>query len=229
MMALWIEASLSWRKIHGRDNRWKVLSFSRNFGHQTAVSAGIHYNSENCVVVIDADLQDPPELIPDLVAKWQEGYQVVYAVRKKRKEGIVKNSAMQHSTDFWPAARTFQFPWIPGFLSDGPGGCGEDKIYAGVEPLYQGTACLGWFSSDRGGDERDARAAGKPSYTWRKLIHLAFDGIFPFDHAFTDDDGVRACNISFSFLLRCIILFNGFLPIFSCSTISSWSPDLPPP
>ena len=73
------------------DKKVKVISFSRNFGHQNAVTAGVFGASGDAIVIIDADLQDPPELIPDMIAKWQEGYDVVYAKRKQRKgESIFK-------------------------------------------------------------------------------------------------------------------------------------------
>ena len=68
-----------------KDARVKVISFSKNFGHQSAVTAGLHFAKGDAVVIIDADLQDPPELIPDMIALWQDGNDVVYAKRKKRK------------------------------------------------------------------------------------------------------------------------------------------------
>ncbi len=68
----------------GRDARIRVLRFSRNFGHQAAVTAGIEHARGRAVIVIDADLQDPPEVIPELLAKWREGYEVVSAVRSER-------------------------------------------------------------------------------------------------------------------------------------------------
>lgn len=67
-----------------KDSQAKIVNFARNFGHQTAVTAGIDYASGDAIVIIDADLQDPPEVIPDLIAKWREGYEIVYAKRKKR-------------------------------------------------------------------------------------------------------------------------------------------------
>ncbi len=67
------------------DSRIKILSFSRNFGHQVAISAGIDYAEGDAVVIIDSDLQDPPEVIPELVAKWKDGFAVVFAQREKRK------------------------------------------------------------------------------------------------------------------------------------------------
>src|SRR3712207_1847536 len=72
------------RELHTHDPRVKVVNFSRNFGHQIAITAGIDYARGDAVVVIDSDLQDPPEVIPELIAKWREGYGVVYAVRAER-------------------------------------------------------------------------------------------------------------------------------------------------
>ena len=74
------------RNLRQRDNRICYLSLARNFGHQTAVTAGLNFARGQAVIVLDADLQDPPELIPELIAKWQQGYQVIYAKRTKRKQ-----------------------------------------------------------------------------------------------------------------------------------------------
>ena len=71
-------------QIAQNDKNIKVLSFSRNFGHQCAVTAGIKYVTGDSVVIIDADLQDPPELIPDMLKLWEEGNEVIYAKRKTR-------------------------------------------------------------------------------------------------------------------------------------------------
>jgi len=75
--------------LHKSGIRIKVLSFSRNFGHQ----AGLDAASGQAVVMMDADLQDPPEVLPRFIELWQEGYDVVYAVRRKRKEGVLKRTA----------------------------------------------------------------------------------------------------------------------------------------
>src|SRR5947207_12317384 len=72
------------RQMHGADPRIKVIHLSRNFGHQPAVTAGIHHARGDCVVLIDGDLQDPPEVIPEMVAKWKQGYQVVLGERQTR-------------------------------------------------------------------------------------------------------------------------------------------------
>lgn len=75
---------------HQKDARWRGLSFARNFGHQTAVTAGLHFATGDAAVVIDADLQDPPEEIARLINKWREGFDVVFAARKKRKDPLLK-------------------------------------------------------------------------------------------------------------------------------------------
>jgi glycosyltransferase involved in cell wall biosynthesis len=71
-------------ELRAEDPRVKLIRFSRNFGHQIAISAGIDYAEGDAVIIIDADLQDPPEVIPELIAKWKEGYAVVYAQRARR-------------------------------------------------------------------------------------------------------------------------------------------------
>ena len=81
------------RAQHERDPRWRCLSFARNFGHQAAVSAGLHYATGAAAVIIDADLQDPPEEIARLLARWDEGYEVVYARRIKRRRPAAQKDA----------------------------------------------------------------------------------------------------------------------------------------
>ena len=67
-----------------KDKHIKVISFSRNFGHQAAVTAGLQYVTGDAIVIMDADLQDPPELIPDMLKEWENGYEVIYGKRKKQ-------------------------------------------------------------------------------------------------------------------------------------------------
>ena len=74
------------QQINKKDDRFKFISFSRNFGHQTAVSAGLRYSKGDVVAVMDADLQDPPEELYRFLDKWREGYQVIYGIRTKRKK-----------------------------------------------------------------------------------------------------------------------------------------------
>jgi dolichol-phosphate mannosyltransferase len=72
------------RELAGQDSRIRPVIFARNFGHQIAVTAGLDYSRGQAVVIMDSDLQDPPEVIPDLIARWREGFEVVYAVRTER-------------------------------------------------------------------------------------------------------------------------------------------------
>jgi len=76
-----------------RDSRLRVIHFSRNFGHQAALQAGLDAASGDAVILMDADLQDPPEVLHQFIEKWQQGYDVVYAVRRKRKENFLKRAA----------------------------------------------------------------------------------------------------------------------------------------
>lgn len=85
------------RHLHERDPQVCYLSFARNFGHQVAVTAGLNFARGQAVIVMDADLQDPPELIPDLIHKWQQGYQVVYAQRTQRQ----RESWFKRFTAYW--------------------------------------------------------------------------------------------------------------------------------
>jgi len=88
------------KKMSSNDGRVKIIDFSRNFGHQIAITAGIDYASGEAVVTIDVDLQDPPEVIAELVKKWKEGYAVVYAVRQERKgENFFKKAT---ASQFFP-------------------------------------------------------------------------------------------------------------------------------
>ncbi len=80
-------------QLHDREPRTKIVSFTRNFGHQAALTAGLEHVSGRAVVCMDGDLQDPPEVIPSLVEKWREGYDVVYAIRRRRKESLFKRTA----------------------------------------------------------------------------------------------------------------------------------------
>src|SRR5438045_5032527 len=99
------------REIHTSDPRFKAIQLSRNFGHQPAVTAGIHHARGDCVVLIDGDLQDPPEVIPEMVKKWKEGFQVVLGERTSR--GDASGARGIGFKLFYPIFRS---------LSDLPGG-----------------------------------------------------------------------------------------------------------
>lgn len=164
-----------------KDPRWRGLSFARNFGHQMAVSAGIYHAKGEAVIVIDADLQDPPEELIRFIQKWKEGYQVVYAVRKKRKEGPLKRICYWLFYRLMSRIASIEIPQDSGDF------CLMDRRV--VEVLRQmpernrfvrGLRVWAGFRQVGLSYERHARAAGEVKYTLRKLIRLAYDGVFNF-------------------------------------------------
>jgi polyisoprenyl-phosphate glycosyltransferase len=167
--------------IHQRDPRWKVLSFSRNFGHQAAVSAGLFYCHGDVVAIMDADLQDPPEELLQFLEKWREGYHVVYAIRTKRKEGLLKRACYKI---FYYVLRRLASIVIPADAGDF---CVIDR--AVVEVLkampervrfVRGLRSWAGFRQVGIAYERSARHAGAPKYTFTALVRLAVNGILLF-------------------------------------------------
>jgi glycosyltransferase involved in cell wall biosynthesis len=172
------------RNAHREDARFKVVSFSRNFGHQTAISAGIDHARGDAVILMDGDLQDPPEVIPDFVAKWKEGYDVVYAVRTKRKENVLKRAAY---AVFYRMLRKLSYLDIP--LDSGDFCLMDRKVAETLRRLpernrfVRGLRTWAGFRQTGLAYERDRRFAGQPKYTLRKLFGLAYDGLFSFSTA----------------------------------------------
>ena len=164
-----------------KDARWRCLSFARNFGHQTAVSAGLFYASGDVVVVIDADLEDPPEEISRLLEKWREGYDVVYAIRQNRKEGWFKRLCYWAFYRIMARLVAFEIPLDSGDF------ClinrrVVDTINAMPERNRFVRGLRAWSGFRQTGViyERAARFAGTPKYNFSKLVKLATDGLFSF-------------------------------------------------
>jgi dolichol-phosphate mannosyltransferase len=161
------------------DRRFKALHFSRNFGHQPAVTAGLHAVRGQCAVVIDADLQDPPELILEMLKLWREGYAVVYAQKTERKgSGFLIGHAYR------------LFYWLVGSLSEVeiPRDSGDFSLMDRrvVELLnsmpernryVRGLRAWLGFRQTAIQFERPARFAGQTKYNFGRLIGLAFDGV----------------------------------------------------
>lgn len=169
------------RHLHAQDNRVKALAFSRNFGHQTAVSAGLHFTRGKAVVVMDADLQDPPEEVIHFLKKWREGYQVVYAIREHRKENLFKRAAYHafYRLLAWMAA--VRIPLDAGDF------CVMDRVV--VDQLnalpernrfVRGLRSWLGFKQIGVAYQRHARHAGEVKYTFSKLLKLALDGLVSF-------------------------------------------------
>jgi dolichol-phosphate mannosyltransferase len=172
------------RQLHEQDERVKVIHFSRNFGHQLAITAGTDYASGDAVVIIDSDLQDPPELIPELVAKWREGYEVIYAVRSER-EG---------ETWFKKITATFFYRLIKGITNvDIPVDTGDFRLMdrrvvnslSGIREYHRFVRGLSvWVGFKQTGVpyRRAARTAGETKYPFRKMLRFALDGITSFSY-----------------------------------------------
>jgi glycosyltransferase involved in cell wall biosynthesis len=172
------------REQSARDPRFELVELSRNFGFQAALAAGLaHARSADAVVTMDADLQDPPELIPDLVAAWQAGAEVVRATRRTRAEIGLRRVGFD------------AFHAVFGRLSNVPvdtnagtfGLLGRHAIEAFHQlpernRFFPGLrAWIGFPTADVPYD-RQERAAGKPQQTFRRLVRYALDGLFSFSY-----------------------------------------------
>jgi dolichol-phosphate mannosyltransferase len=165
-----------------RDPKVRVIRFSRNFGHQAAVTAGIEHAAGAAVVVIDSDLQDPPEVIPDLVAQWRAGFEVVSAVRTVR-EGespvrlmlikiFYRGLRLISSTDMTPDVGDFRL--LDRRVAQALNRLPERNRY--VRGLIRWVG----FRHTEVRYRRAARFAGETKYPYSKLIRLAFDGVTAF-------------------------------------------------
>lgn len=166
------------------DLRVTVVSFARNFGHQPAVTAGMAYATGDAVAVIDADLQDPPEVILRMLDQWQDGFDVVYGVRRKRKEGVIKRTAYAAFYRIFGALANIDVQ-----LDSGDFALMDRKVVDVMNRLpeknrfIRGLRAWAGFRQTGCEYERAAREAGETKYSFRKLLKLAFDGIFNFSTA----------------------------------------------
>jgi glycosyltransferase involved in cell wall biosynthesis len=165
------------------DPRIGVLHFSRNFGHQPACSAGLEAARGDAVVLMDGDLQDPPEVIPELVKAWKAGAEVVFAKRRTRDEGFIRGAAFQ---SFYAVfGRLSEFP-IP--LDAGVFGLMDRRALEALLSLGERSRFLpgmrAWvgFRQVRVEYDREKRAAGTPKMTYLRLFRYAFDGITSFSY-----------------------------------------------
>lgn len=170
------------RDLHQKDPRICYLSFARNFGHQIAVTAGLNFVGGEAIIVLDADLQDPPELIPILIEKWQQGYQVVYAQRTKRhKENWFKQLP---AYVFYRLLRRLADVDIP--LDTGDFCLMDQRVVDVLNAMPERNRYIrglrAWVGLPQTSVlyERDPRFAGEVKYTFRKSLSLAGNGIVSF-------------------------------------------------
>jgi dolichol-phosphate mannosyltransferase len=188
------------------DPRITVLHLSRNFGHQPAICAGIDHASGKAVVLMDGDLQDPPEVLGQFLAAWRAGNDVVYAVRTRRKEGLLKRFAYAL---FYRVLRATSDLDIP--LDSGDFCLMDRKVVRALKALPERQRFVRGLRSFVGFRqvglvyERDARHAGQPKYTFRKLVRLAVDGL-----------------VSFSGYPLTIVTYLGVLSLVLALALASW-------
>lgn len=165
-----------------KDSHVKIISFSRNFGHQIAVTAGIDKSKGDAVIIIDADLQDPPELIPEMIKLWGEGNDVVYGKRKKRDgERIFKLATAKLFYKFLNKMSSVSIP-----IDTGDFRLIDRKVVEALKKMPEHNRFLRGMSSWIGFKqipleyERKERFAGETKYPLKKMIKFAEDGIFSF-------------------------------------------------
>lgn len=210
-----------------QDERFACLSFSRNFGHQTAVSAGLHHVRGDLVAVIDADLQDPPSTIPVFIEKWKEGYDVVYGVRTNRKEALPLRLAY---AAFYRLLKKLADVDVP--LDAGDFSLMDRRVVDVLNRMPEHNRFIrglrGWVGFPQIGVsyERRSRHSGASKYTFRKLMKLALDGLISFSAVplrLASWFGTLAALLGFSFLLYMLIcwIIGVEFPIGWASTVAS--------
>ena len=170
------------KEYRKKDNRISYVDFSRNFGKETAMIAGMDYATGDCIIFMDADLQDPPELIPELLKWWEEGYDDVYAKRKSRKgETWLKKftskmyyKVLQSLTNVEIQKDTGDFRLL------------DRRCVNALKKMRESQRCsksmFSWIGYKKKEVlyDRDPRIAGKTKWNYKKLIDLAIDGITSF-------------------------------------------------
>lgn len=208
--------------MSAEDPRLKSITLSRNFGHQTALSAGIDHASGAAVVLMDGDLQDPPELIPRLVAKWREGYDVVYAVKEKRKESVLKRAGFRLFYLLLSRLSNVRLPLDAGIFS-----IMDRRTVEILRSMPERNRYISGLRAYAGGRqtgirfEREVRYSGDPRQTPAKLLRLALDALFSFSYVplrVATYAGFATSGLAFIFLLAVL-----FFKLFTDKAILGWA------
>ena len=170
------------RRICSQDRRYKLITFSRNFGHQIAITAGMDRATGQAVAIIDADLQDPPEVILEMIEKWRAGYQVVYGVRSRRDgETVFKRLTaalfyrlLRRATSVDIPVDTGDFRLMDRRVVDQLVGMRERSRFV------RGMVSWVGFTQGKVEYERAERFAGETKYPFSKMLGFAIDGILAF-------------------------------------------------
>lgn len=178
------ETSTALRQIALETENVKLISLSRNFGQQAAISAGLDNAEGRAIVNIDSDLQDPPELIPEMLKYWSAGYDVVYAQRSSRRDRLSKRLSAFLFYRVLTAMSSVQIPWDTGDFR-----LMDRRVIAALNQLPEKTRFLRgqipWLGFKQIGIaiDRGAREVGESTYTLKKLLQLAMDGLLAFSSA----------------------------------------------
>ncbi len=183
----------------------KVINFSRNFGHQVAISAGMDYAAGDAVIVIDADLQDPPELIPKMIERWSEGYEVVYARRTvrlgetwfKRWSAALFYRVLRMLTDFDIPMDTGDFRLIDRRV------CEVMKSIREKNRFIRGLVSWSGFRQIAVDYVRDPRLAGETKYPLKRMLRLSSDAIT----SFSDKPLKMPMYIGSTLIVLCMLFF----------------------
>ncbi|MBR5157909.1 MAG: glycosyltransferase family 2 protein [Clostridia bacterium] len=213
-------------QICENDKNVRLINFSRNFGHQTAITAGMDNSSGQAVVVIDADLQDPPEVILEMIEKWKEGYDVVYGQRLKRKgETFFKKATakmfyrlLSSMTSVDIPVDTGDFRLIDRKVCDVMSSLTEQNRYV------RGLVSWVGFRQTAVTYVRDERFAGETKYPLKKMLKFAMDGITTFSYKplkLSTYVGFLVAGASFIYLLVVICL-----RLFTDTTVTGWASTL---
>jgi len=170
------------KQIGKLDFNVKIIKLSRNFGHQAALTAGLKYAEGDAVIVMDGDMQDPPEAFPLFLKKWREGYHVVYGIRKNRKEGWLKKISYKVFYRILKLVSNIDIPLDSGDF------CLMDKRVVKIlntelvehNRFIRGLRAYAGFKQIGVEFDRNERAAGKAKFTFKKLVKLAIDGLLDF-------------------------------------------------
>jgi dolichol-phosphate mannosyltransferase len=172
------------RRMHARDERIKVINFSRNFGLQAALTAGLDYARGQAIIVMDTDLQDPPSVVPELIAKWREGYQLVYAQRAERAgETWFKKFTASAFYRLIDKITSIEIP-----VDTGEFRLMDRKVVDAIVQMREYNRFMRglsvWVGYRQTGItyERDARKAGETKFPLKKMWRLALDGITSFSY-----------------------------------------------
>ncbi len=170
------------KELSVRDSKIKYLKFSRNFGHQIAISAGMDYANGEAIIIMDSDLQDPPELIPKLVEEWNKGFDVVYAVRRKREgETFIKKFTASLFYRLFSKLANINMP-----LDTGDFRLIDRKVLESLKSIREKhrfmRGLVSWVGYNQTGVlyDREKRSAGKTKYPFFKMLKFSIDGITSF-------------------------------------------------